>query len=315
VLYVYGAADRSGADRVDAVRTGLTNAGYQVDPEEFFIIDWGRFATNPRDADRRPLLDNRFGTSDAEARTLLRSVVRSKIAKHTVIRLLFGWYLDRLDILGSYRGVEQGAFPVLLDVFAYMRNTERIVTPSIQRIDFLVRTSTRPVIAIGLSLGGIILVDALSRWSRTVPEDSRSGLKLLTTVGSQSPMLYACDALLDIRRDGESPGTPFVPWLNIWRRLDLLSYPADPLFGGQVPGPKDLRDVVLDPGPDFEMFPEAHGSYFNDARVYAAIDQMLTDQQVDFAAPPPGAAADVLEPRAVAPFEIERQGGAMVTRL
>ena len=60
VLYVYGAADRSGADRVDAVRTGLANAGYQVDPEELFIIDWGRFATNPRDADRRPLLDNRF---------------------------------------------------------------------------------------------------------------------------------------------------------------------------------------------------------------------------------------------------------------
>jgi hypothetical protein len=320
VLYVYGAADRSGLGQVGPIRQGLTRAGFTVEDDELFVIDWGRFATNPREADRLALLDDRFGSSAAEARQLLRSVLRAKLLRHAIVRLLFGWYVDRVDLLGPYRGVSAASYPVLLDVFAYLRNTERIIAPVIERIDYLVRSSQRPVVAIGLSLGGIILVDALSRWGRTAGDPARRQLKLLTTVGSQSPMLYACDALLELRRDGPAATSPFVPWLNVWRRLDVLSFPAEPLFGTQVPDRSDIRDVVLDPGPDYELFPDAHTSYFDDDRVYGAIAAMLSDLGTSYEAPSGGAGDGLAAGRvevaaAAAPFDLESVPGALIARI
>jgi hypothetical protein len=238
----------------------------------------------------------------------------AKVPNNPIARLIAGWLIPKFELLTPYRSVTAGSYPVLLDVFAYMRNTEAIVGPTVTRVAYLVSTSTRPVVAIGLSLGGIILVDALSRWMQHSTDAERERLKLLTTVGSQSPMLHACDALLDLRRDGDSPATPFVPWLNIWRRLDLLSFPARPMFGAQFPDELDLRDVVLDPGPNPEVFPDAHSSYFDDARVYGEIVRMLADRNTTFPTPGDvgGLAPGPLEGLAVAPFEVRSTGTAMV---
>ena len=70
-----------------------------------------------------------------------------------------------------------------------------------------------PVIAVGHSLGGIILVDVLSA-SNPPP------VALLVTVGSQSPILFAYDAL-GRPRGGPAPrlpysaaNPPFTPWLE-----------------------------------------------------------------------------------------------------
>ena len=312
VLYVYGAADRTGESRIEAIRTGLTRAGFRVDTHEFYVIDWGRFAVNPRDHDRRALLDNRFGANDQAARALLRAVMTSSVPRIPVIGSLVRWLVGRFELLTPYRSVAAGSYPVLLDVFAYMRNTEEIVGPTVTRLEYLVSTSKRPVVAIGLSLGGIILVDALSRWIRNSAPEERAQLKLFTTVGSQSPMLHACDALLELRRDGESATTPFVPWLNIWRRLDLLSFPARPMFAAQFPDETDLRDVALDPGPDPEAFPDAHSSYFDDANVYAAIATMLADLGTAYPGLDDAEAPGALEGLQAAPFEIEADDNAMV---
>ena len=104
--------------------------------------------------------------------------------------------------------------PALGDILFYQRRGEEF-------LDFLSEESpglAPPVVAVGHSLGGIVLVDLLSR-PGAPPVD------LLVTAGSQSPMLYAIDALDSIRW-GKAQPRPFTPWLNIYNRQDFLSFRA-----------------------------------------------------------------------------------------
>ncbi len=96
-----------------------------------------------------------------------------------------------------------------------------------------------PVVALGHSLGGIILVDALFG-----PGAPAHDVALLVTFGSQSAFLNAIGAL-----DAVSPNRP---WLNIWSRTDFVSF----LAGGLWPGLVTDRELVIDLG-----FPASHGSY------------------------------------------------------
>lgn len=112
-----------------------------------------------------------------------------------------------------------------------------------------------PVVAVGHSLGGIILVDVLSR-------DAAPAVDLLVTVGSQSPMFFAIDALGDLRPDG--PKAPFSPWLNIYNRRDLLSF----VTGGLWPGAAGLKDEEVDPR---VPFPQSHSAYWHTDRTYELI--------------------------------------------
>lgn len=114
----------------------------------------------------------------------------------------------------------------------------------------------RPVVAVGHSLGGIMLVDLLTGESPPVAD-------ALVTVGSQAPLLYAIDSLQRLR-PGETDPQPFVPWLNVYDRSDLLSFCAEATFAG-VSG---INDQEVESG---VPFPEAHSAYWRNDRVYELI--------------------------------------------
>jgi hypothetical protein len=281
VIYAYGASDRSGEPRHEKIREGLRRVGLVAEADEYFVLDWGRFMVSPRDEDRQALLDNRFGATDAEARALVAAAINANLRSKGKLVEFGAREIEKLvDIPRGFRAGADGAYPVIVDVFGYMRHTDLILDHMKPYFEELVAQSTLPVIVIGLSLGGIICVDALSRWSEVHPTEARRALKLLVTVGSQSPMLYALDALRWVRRQGVDRYRPFTPWLNIWRRLDLLSFPARPMFAAEFPDLDDLRDVALDPGDNPELFPQAHSTYFDDRHVYEAIRKMLVDLRV-----------------------------------
>ena len=113
----------------------------------------------------------------------------------------------------------------------------------------------RPLTVVGHSLGGVVLVDLLSSGSAP-PVD------LLVTVGSQSPLFYAIDALEHLR-PGVAPA-PFTPWLNIYNEADLLSFCTERVF----PDTSDIRDVAVDAGVGF---PESHSAYWGVDEVFDAI--------------------------------------------
>lgn len=144
--------------------------------------------------------------------------------------------------------------PAIGDVLFYQRRGDvfrRYVASRLQGLE-------RPVVAVGHSLGGIILVDLLSG-PDAPPVD------LLVTAGSQSPMLYAIDALGTIRWGQEKP-RPFTPWLNIYNRQDFLSFVAGRVF----PGVSGITDAEVDPG---VPFPESHSSYWYTSRTYELIGE------------------------------------------
>lgn len=118
-----------------------------------------------------------------------------------------------------------------------------------------------PVVAVGHSLGGIVLVDLLSG-----PEAPQ--VDLLVTAGSQSPLFYAIDSLAHLRPGGS--GEPFRPWLNIYNPNDILSFRATGVFDGQA----DIWDVGTDPG---VPFPESHSAYWHDDHTYQAIKERWPD--------------------------------------
>jgi hypothetical protein len=124
-----------------------------------------------------------------------------------------------------------------------------------------------PVVALGNSLGGIILVELL-----VAPDAPRPDL--LVTVGSQSPLLATIGALGDLGSDGMAGDalagpTPFQPWLNVYDRRDFLAFVAQPVW----PNEPGIRDLAVDNG---EGFPDSHGAtYLSRPELYRAIRDHL----------------------------------------
>ena len=135
---------------------------------------------------------------------------------------------------------------VAADVLFYQRHSAAIRAHVRHEIEAL----APPRLILGHSLGGIILVDTLFG-EDAVPSD----VKLLVTFGSQSPLLVALEAFGDVR-----PGR--VPWLNIWSRLDFVSFLAEPLWPGKVTD----AQIAVDVG-----FPQAHDAYYESRQFYATI--------------------------------------------
>ncbi len=148
-----------------------------------------------------------------------------------------------------------GGLPSLGDILYYQKRGERIREVV---ADGLAAVKRRPLVALGHSLGGIILVDVLT-------QEKPPAVDALVTVGSQSPVLYAIDALDRVRRRDSGPDPrPFVPWLNIYDRNDFLAFVAEPLFVGI----SDIRDEeVVSRVP----FPAAHSAYFFQQLTYDLI--------------------------------------------
>ena len=149
-------------------------------------------------------------------------------------------------------GLMTSSLPGIGDILFYQRRGEAIVemvADALDRVD-------RPVVAVGHSLGGIVLVDLLTR--ADAPR-----VDLLVTAGSQSPLFYAIDGLANLRRDQRLPGPPS-PWLNIYNPQDLLSFCAARVF----PATPGIEDHEVDPG---VPFPPAHSAYWHDDRVFELI--------------------------------------------
>lgn len=106
-----------------------------------------------------------------------------------------------------------------------------------------------PIVTLGESLGGVILLELLSEGR--VPEAEVAGM---ISVGSQAPILYALGALEALPLDGERP--PFGPWWNVYDPRDFLSFLAAPIFSRYG---RRIEDVRVESG---HPFPESHGSYF-----------------------------------------------------
>jgi hypothetical protein len=97
-----------------------------------------------------------------------------------------------------------------------------------------------PVVAIGHSLGGIILVDALFE-----PGQAQNTVELVITFGSQSAYLQSVGGLGEL--------SPNLPWINIWTRYDFVSFLAEKMWPGKV---TDI-EIPIEVG-----FPDSHGAYY-----------------------------------------------------
>lgn len=178
----------------------------------------------------------------------------AKGLKDSIKEKALGFILRRATQIGRDRrqGLQGVATPPIGDILFYQRRGSVLIDYLIDRL----HNATPPVVAVGHSLGGIMLVDLLSR-----PQAPR--VDLLVTAGSQAPMLYAIDALEQVRW-GQAQPAPFTPWLNFYNPRDFLSFCAARIF----PGVAGIRDVEIDPG---VPFPESHSAYWVHDPVYEAI--------------------------------------------
>ena len=157
----------------------------------------------------------------------------------------------RLHLMQDY------AAPFLADVAFYLRHGEMFR----DYVEEQLRGLEPPVVAVGHSLGGVILVDLLC-------QGDRRDIELLVTACTQAPLLYALHALEHLSPD--DPGTtPFAPWLNFYNPNDFLSFCAQPIFA-HVPGVIDERIE-----PKGIPFPASHGAYWMENRVFERISEVL----------------------------------------
>lgn len=146
----------------------------------------------------------------------------------------------------------------MADVLGYLRDPGAVIGPMSERLlDIRRAAGGRPVVAVGLSLGGIILVDTLAS---LLTDDRRPGpdrrpADLLVTVGSQSAALRAMGVMPSAPRDVVHP-VLFSPWLNVWHEHDYLSYPVGAVF-------EHLDDVCDRRAVQRGAFPAVHSGYLN----------------------------------------------------
>ena len=187
---------------------------------------------------------------------------------------LKGWLLDKAkgiaEAIATHYGVKRrdgllvGGGPVIGDILLYQRRGDTILDTIENTI--LESANDGEVIALGHSLGGIMLVDLLSRPRAA----GKLPVRKLITVGSQSPAFYACDSLGTIRKGAAlPPGAPFLPWLNVFDRNDFLSFCASRCFPGM---PAGIADFEIKSG---VSFPEAHSAYFRQDAFYRRLVQFL----------------------------------------
>jgi hypothetical protein len=198
---------------------------------------------------------------DREARDALVARLEAALSPART-RGLGDWIKDRLigfttsvatsftrDRRQNYTGL---SMPAVGDILFYQRRGSEISQLTRESLT----ACSPPVVAVGHSLGGIVLVDILS-------QANPPRVDLLVTVGSQSPLFYAVDALENLRLFN-SIARPFTPWLNIYDQSDFLSYCAARIFNG-VSG---IEDVEVSSG---VPFPESHGAYWHLDRTYELI--------------------------------------------
>ncbi|MGS4989946.1 hypothetical protein ACVDG9_18430 [Roseibium sp. RP-7] len=159
------------------------------------------------------------------------------------------------------------------DVFVYLREGQlrddirSEVAQSIVAAHQATVSGKGPLIVIGHSMGGVILVDMLANPAEAgLPSDLKIGA--LLTVGSQ-PGFFASLNLLDRAAPGEAYAKPASVdhWLNVFDPIDPLAFRSDPIFA-------DVTDFSFN---SVTGVTQAHTKYFQRPQFYARIRKRLRD--------------------------------------
>ena len=177
------------------------------------------------------------------------------------LKTTLGQSLELFMRLGGNRVIERyrvplnaAASPFVGDILLYLARGELLRSFIVDRV----AKAKPPVVLVGHSLGGIACLDTLA-------ERPVEGVSALVTVGSQGSQLWQMNALPSLAYGSSLPDT-LPQWVNVYSRHDLLSYLAEPVFPGRV------RDVEM---ASVGSMPAAHSAYFDDARLYALIAELL----------------------------------------
>jgi hypothetical protein len=258
IAYAYGASDWKTTEVRAAFDANLP--GIDVD---FQPVDWRPYLPSPQ-AHLMRFVRNREGEGPARAAFPARADLQATAAERRAV--VAGREAGRLSLDPLTRpamrvvhhAMVDNAGITMADVMGYLRNPPAVIEPTRERLLEVRRgAGKRPMIAVGLSLGGIILVDTLARMLEDAGEgkEGRGPADLLVTVGSQSAALRAMGVMPSAPRDAIHPRL-FTPWLNVWHEHDYLSYPAGAMF-------EHLGDVTDRRAVQRGAFPGVHSGYLN----------------------------------------------------
>lgn len=199
--------------------------------------------------------------TSAKVRDLVVEQIAAALATPETRGVITDWLRDRVVAFAKQKGTEllrarrdpltQANISGAADILYFQRRGSEIV----KYVTGALNQAQRPIVAVAHSLGGVVLADVLA-------QETAPAIDLLVTVGSQPSLFYAVDALDQLRPGNQRK--PFVPWLNFYDRNDFLSYTAERTF----PGLANISDIEIDSG---VPFPDAHGAYWHDDRVYQRI--------------------------------------------
>ena len=178
------------------------------------------------------------------------------IGMAAIMKLLTNYFEGRRESLLEEIGIQ-----VLADAAGYQRHrdsVQQVLTTELTRAADGARG--RPILPVGLSLGGNALIDLLSSWPG-------APIEACVTVGTQAPLLYTFDAFPSLPYDEADPPHLAVPWLNVYDTRDFMSFVAEPLFR-RSDGLASVVDLRVHSGKDF---PKSHGSYWEQAPLWDAI--------------------------------------------
>lgn len=180
--------------------------------------------------------------------TIPLSSLPTGVGRAAVMKLVTNYFEDRRESMLEALGGQ-----LLADVIGYHQHRASIQAVLRQELTrAAVVAGGRTVLPVGLSLGGIALVDLLASW----PE---APVEACVTVGSQAPLLYTFDAIPSMPYDEIDPPHLPVPWLNVYDTRDFLSFLAEPLFR-RSDGIASVVDLRVHSGRDF---PKSHSAYWD----------------------------------------------------